>query len=115
VRTSWRNDRGSGSVLSLALVATIMCLAGLLFPFTGLLVVHGHAQALSDQAALASADVLSGITVGVPCTVALSLVEPIQKSEWTCLTVGDDAYVSGTVTYGPISFDVKSRAGPPQD
>jgi hypothetical protein len=100
--------------MSLALVATVVCLAGLLLPFTGLLVVHGHAQALSDQAALASADVLSGITVGVPCTVALSRVEPIQKSEWTCLTVGDDAYVSGTVTYGPISFEVRSRAGPPQ-
>lgn len=108
-------ETGAGSVLSLALLGGIMCSAAVLLPVVGVYVVHNRAQSASDQSALAAADALNGVTWGVPCAVAQSIFDTVASSEWTCQTVGDDAYVSGTVTYGPISFDVKSRAGPPQD
>lgn len=113
VRTLVFSDSGSGTVLSLGLVASIVCGLGLVLPVVGLLVVHDRAQSASDQAALAAADALSGLTLGTPCDEAKRRWAVIRASRWECVTVGGDAYVSGTVTYGPLEFGIKSRAGSP--
>lgn len=108
-----RDEMGAGSVLSIALIGSIVCATGLVLPVVGLLVVHDRAQSVSDQAALAAADALNGVTLGEPCDVASLALEPVRASVWQCETVGGDAYVSGTLTYGPLEFAVKSRAGAP--
>ena len=109
------DDEGAGSVLSIALLGSVVCGVGILLPLVGLLVVHGQAQAVSDQAALSAADALNGITWGEPCDIAQSALGSIRASAWTCQTVGGDAYISGDVTFGPLTFGVKSRAGNPDD
>jgi secretion/DNA translocation related TadE-like protein len=108
-----RDETGAGSVLSLALMGSLVCAMGLMLPVVGLLVVHDRAQTVSDQAALAAADALNGVTAGEPCDLAILAVESVRASVWRCVTVGGDAYVSGTLTYGSLEFGVKSRAGAP--
>ncbi len=114
VRKFLADERGAGSVLSLAVLATVVCVAGLLAPVVGLLVVHDRAQSLSDQAALAAADALNGVTLGEPCEVASAELESVRASTWRCQTSGEDAFVSGLLTFGPLRFEVRSRAGSPE-
>ena len=113
--TDMRGEEGAGSVLSLAVIGSIVCVLGLLLPVAGLFVVHDQAQTLSDQAALNAADALNGITWGEPCAIARSNVGEIRASQWTCQIAESDVYVSGEVTFGPLTFEVKSRAGAPDN
>ena len=115
VRDFNSDECGAGSVLSLAVLATVACVAGLLAPIIGLLVLHDRAQALSDQAALAAADALNGVILGVPCEVASAELESVRASSWRCQTRGEDAFVSGSFTFGPLRFEVRSRAGSPEE
>lgn len=108
------DEHGAGSVLSLAVFATVVCVAGLLAPVVGLLLVHDRAQTRSDHAALAAADALNGVTLGEPCEVAAAELESVRASMWHCQTSGDDAFVSGLLTFGPLRFEVRSRAGSPE-
>jgi secretion/DNA translocation related TadE-like protein len=105
------NDEGAGTVTALTVVATLVTFAGLLLPLVGLAVVQVRAQALSDRAALAAADAMTGAQVGLPCEVAADIVASMRADGWTCDLDSGDAFVTLRVPFGPIHVDVRSRAG----
>ena len=107
------NDVGAGTVTALTTIATLVTVAGLVLPFAGLMVVQVRAQALSDRAALAAADAMSGALVGQPCAVAADIVAAMRADTWSCDLDAGDAFVTLRVPFGPLYVDVRSRAGLP--
>ena len=114
-RRAWRaalvDNEGAGAVTSLTVVATLVMVAGLMLPSVGLMVVHVRAQALSDRAALAAADAMTGALPGHPCELAAEIVSALRADAWSCDLDAGDAFVTLRVPFGPIHVDVRSRAG----
>lgn len=116
VREFVRNEVGAGSIMSLALVATLVRVTGLVLPIAGFFVVHDRAQSASDTAALTAADVLNGVVTGEPhqpCAIVSDELATVHATALSCDVVGGDVYVSASLAYGPIRFVVTSRAGSP--
>ncbi len=63
-------DRGSGSILAVAILAAMLCLVSLLLPLVAVLSAKQRVSAAADASALAAADVAVGILPGIPCTEA---------------------------------------------
>ncbi|MCU1419075.1 MAG: hypothetical protein JWR57_244, partial [Mycetocola sp.] len=59
-------ERGSGSVLAVALVASVLMLAGLVLPLNAALMTRQLTANAADAAALAAADTASGLVAGYP-------------------------------------------------
>jgi secretion/DNA translocation related TadE-like protein len=110
----WSTDRGSGSLSVVALGGAVATLTALALPlYIGLAERHSIASA-ADAAALAAANVASGLFVGYPCakaaTVAAANTTEITRCEIDGLivTVG----VTGAVLGIPVT--VVATAGPPR-
>lgn len=128
-RTRLRDDRGSGTVLTLSVVAAILLVAGLLGLLAGALLAHARAQGAADLAALAAAGRLqrqsllaaadgstSGGSVGVdgtPCALAETVADRNGARLGGC-EAGPGNTVTLTVAVdGPIgSVTARARAGP---
>ena len=110
-RATLLDDEGAGAVTALTVIATLVMAAGLVLPFVGLITVQVRAQALSDRAALAAADAMTGVLVGIPCELAAEIVTSMRADTWSCDLDGGDAFVTLRVPFGPIHVDVRSRAG----
>lgn len=67
-------ERGAGSILALAILATIVATLLLIAPLCRALVIRSELTGIADAAALAAADVARGIVPGVPCEIAASVV-----------------------------------------
>jgi secretion/DNA translocation related TadE-like protein len=65
-----RDERGAGSVLAVAIVAAMVCVAAMAIPLYSVLVRKQAVAGAADAAALAAADVRVGILAGEPCSVA---------------------------------------------
>jgi secretion/DNA translocation related TadE-like protein len=70
-----RDERGSGSALGLAVIATTIALMLLVVPLYTVFAARARASAAADAAALAAADVAIGILPGSPCSLAASVAE----------------------------------------
>ncbi|MBK4348811.1 Rv3654c family TadE-like protein [Lacisediminihabitans changchengi] len=70
MRCRWSDDRGSGSILAVALTAGMLCLAGVCAPLLAALPALQKTAGAADASALAAADVASGALPGVPCDAA---------------------------------------------
>ncbi len=68
-----RDDRGSGSILAVAVIAAVLAVASLLVPVSLALSAKRQAANAADAAALAAADTAVGILPGAPCDAAASL------------------------------------------
>ncbi|MCU1403444.1 MAG: hypothetical protein JWM70_1768 [Microbacteriaceae bacterium] len=107
------NDRGSGSILAVAVMATMLGTVSLLVPLYGVLVAKQQAAGAADAAALAAADVAVGIVAGQPCSVAASLATANGASLGRCQV--DGVIVTVTVRVPAFGFEVgaAATAGPP--
>lgn len=86
-------EKGSGTVLGLGVMATMVSLfAGLQTPLTQLY-LESKAQAIADLAAVAAADSLRGLASGIPCTVAGVVVAENGGKLATCRIVENTVYV----------------------
>ncbi len=106
-----RSETGAGSVLALMVMASCVAFVSLLLPLVAVGVVHERAQALSDQAALAAANALSGAMPGIPCDAAGDVVAQMHTQTWSCILDHGDAFVVIEVSFGPVVISVRSRAG----
>ena len=101
-----RQERGSGSIVTVGLGAALVAMLTLLLPlYTGLATRHAVA-ASADAAALAAADVASGLLTGFPCQRA----EAVARRNATAL---DDCVIDGLVVTVSVSrsiFGVAARA-----
>ncbi|MGO2111030.1 MAG: Rv3654c family TadE-like protein [Pseudoclavibacter sp.] len=105
-------DRGSGSVLAVALIAASLAFAIALVQVLGAFAAHQRAQAAADAAALAAADTISGRAPGDPCENATNLADAHAASVHDCEVDGSEATVTIEVDAGWISVFATARAGP---
>lgn len=106
-------ERGSGSVLALALVAVMLVLAVTL---TGMMAAHAlrtRAAVAADSAALAAADTASGRVPGDPCARAAEIAARHDTALAECGATRAGALVRVTVTLLGMPFSVAARAGLP--
>jgi secretion/DNA translocation related TadE-like protein len=107
------DDRGSGSLLAVSIVAAMLALVSLLLPLSIVLSAKQRAAAVADVAALAAADVAVGALPGVPCDSASSAAKANGALLGDCRV--DGAIVTVAVGITILGFDVRARAtaGPP--
>ena len=111
-----RAERGSGTVLALALVFVLL-VAG---TAVGLLaqagVLASRAAAAADLAALAAADAARGLAPGEPCAVAAEVAARNDARISSCSIEGGDTVQVGTELLERSPFGIATglaRAGPP--
>ena len=111
--SEWRGDRGSGSLLGLAIVGSLAAVVTLLVP---LIVGLGIRESLSDAvdaAALAGADVAAGIAPGIPCEAAARLAVANGVSLNACAVDGLVVTVRTDRQFLGLELDATATAGPP--
>ncbi|MFC8041131.1 Rv3654c family TadE-like protein [Paenarthrobacter sp. NPDC057355] len=114
---SFDSERGSGSVLALALgtVVTALLLSVLLLAQAG--VMASRAASAADLAALAGADAARGLTSGEPCAVAAEVVRHHNAILSSCVVAGGEVVEVVTELAYPFRWGVatgRARAGPPR-
>jgi secretion/DNA translocation related TadE-like protein len=82
------SERGSGSVLALALGLGLVALTAVLVPLYGAYAVRQSVAAAADAAALAGADVASGLVPGYPCATAARVARSNGASIVSCTVDG---------------------------
>ncbi len=102
------------SVSTLGVVSVIAGLAVALAVVGGAAVAAERLAGIADAAALAAADAASGAVSGVPCDEAARVAEVGEAILRECDVEGLVATVTVGGAYGGISFDARSRAGPPE-
>ena len=109
-------DRGSGTVLALALGLVLLMAAVLIALLAQAAALASRAGAAADLAALAAADAARGITDGEPCSVAGEVARRHQARILSCsLGPGETVQVRTQLDAGTM-FGVATglaRAGPP--
>ncbi|MEV7662901.1 Rv3654c family TadE-like protein [Paenarthrobacter sp. NPDC089316] len=109
-------ERGSGSVLALALGAVVMALLLGLLLLAQAGVMASRAASAADLAALAAADAARGLTSGEPCAVAADVVGHHSATLTSCTVVGGEVVEVVTELAYPFNWGVakgRARAGPP--
>jgi secretion/DNA translocation related TadE-like protein len=107
------SDRGSGSILGLAVIGVTMMLTAVAVPAFALLAVGQSVRNAADAAALAAADTASGAVAGVPCEVAAAAATLNGASVADCVVDGLIATVTVTRDVGGFTMVTRARAGPP--
>jgi secretion/DNA translocation related TadE-like protein len=108
-----RGERGSGSLLAVAVIAATIAVVSLLVPLAVALSGVERARAAADASALAAADVAVGISPGVPCESAAAVAAANGARLDGCSV--DGAVDTGGVAVTVLGLGVRSRAtaGPP--
>lgn len=107
------HDRGSGSLLTIALVGSVTALMGLCLPIFAGLAVRQSVAGAADSAALAAADVMSGLVPGYPCDSARRVAEANGATLASCEPDGLVVSVSATRQFAGIAITSSATAGPP--
>ena len=106
-------ERGSGSILGVAIIAAVLATVLLLVPLYTVLATKQRIAGAADAAALAAADVAVGITPGIPCEVAASLARANGAAVSACQVDGLVATIRvGTIVLG-FAVSATATAGPP--
>ncbi|MCX7520927.1 hypothetical protein OSC27_01405 [Microbacterium sp. STN6] len=108
------DERGSGSLVAVAIAASVMMLTTVFVTVAGALAVRQSVESAADAAALAAADTVSGAVPGFPCDAAGTAAR--LASGAVLETCRLDGLVATVVVERPwLSFSVRAaaRAGPP--
>lgn len=108
------DDRGSGSVLAVALVmaAVVIGLSGV--GAAAALTARQRTIGSADSAALAAADAASGAIGGLPCQVADGVARGNRVRLVACHADGLEVTVTVVGSFAGIPIEARSRAGPPR-
>ena len=109
-----RDDRGSGSVLALAVVAMLAVLALAAVGVGAALAQRQRVIAAADAGALAAADTALGIHPGIPCDEAARVVEAHGATLAACEVDGVVATVTASAPVVGVLVTAEARAGPPR-
>lgn len=105
-------QRGSGTLLGLALLATLATLgSGAVIVSMGF-VEASRVQGVANQASLAASDVSRGVAPGHPCRVASQIVTAAQYRMGRCEVRGGEALVTVTGVWWSMPIEKRARAGP---
>lgn len=107
------SDAGSGSVLALAVLGATLVLLLTLLPLSMALSVRQTVAGTADAAALAAADVASGLLPGFPCAQAEIVARANATSLEACHLDGLIATVRVGSTVLGIPVTALATAGPP--
>ena len=107
-------ERGSGSLLGLAIIGSVAAVVTLLVPLVIGLGIHESLAAGADAAALAAADVASGVAPGFPCVVAARLAAANGVSLDTCRVDGLVVTVRTDRHFLGLDLGATATAGPPR-
>ena len=111
---AWKaGERGSGSVLAVAVVGAVAALTLLLLPILGLLTIGQSVRAAADASALAGADTAAGLVPGVPCELAQRAADLNTARLVECTVDGLVVTVTVTRNAGGFVLSSRARAGPP--
>lgn len=107
------SERGSGSILAVAIVAVFFAALALLVPLMLVLGAKQVAAGAADAAALAAADAAIGIRPGPPCPIADAVASANGAAVTDCRV--DGVVVTVRVSVPAAGFQVLSAAsaGPP--
>ena len=108
-----RNDRGSGSILGIAVVGSVIALVSLALPLYIGLSVRASVEGAADAAVLAAADVASGIAPGTPCAKAAQIAAANSARISTCTTDGLVVIVVAERPFLGLQLTAGAKAGPP--
>lgn len=103
------NESGAGSVIAIALMVALSGLGMLFLVQTNSVVMRVSVEQAADNAAIAAADSLRGLTTGTPCESAELVAVRSGFAVKRCQFVGNDVLVelvSGSIT-------ARARAGEP--
>lgn len=109
----WGVDRGSGSILAVALIAAMLAFAALLVPLSLVIAAKHQAAGAADSAALAAAEVAVGIHSGLPCEAASSSARSNGGLLGKCRTDGAVVTVQVLVPVLQFTATATATAGPP--
>jgi secretion/DNA translocation related TadE-like protein len=105
-------ERGSGSVLAVALAGAIVCLAAVVVPLYMVLAVRSSVAGAADAAALAAADARVGATTGFPCERASEVAAANGASVTGCTVDGLVATVTVHREMAGFTIEQTASAGP---
>ncbi|MGU3409994.1 Rv3654c family TadE-like protein [Microbacterium sp. M1A1_1b] len=105
-------DRGSATVVMVAVVAAVLVLSSSVLAAAAIRGAEVRAQGAADAAALSGAAALVGLVPGTPCSIAATVVVAAAESLASCDTAGSVVRVAVTVRSGPITVGADAVAGP---
>ena len=108
-------ERGAGSILAVALVAGMLCLAVLIAPLLAALPAVQRAAGAADAAALAAADVASGALPGIPCEAAARVARANGATLGRCELDGIVATTTVGLRVAGIEITASATAASPQE
>lgn len=106
-------DKGSGSILAVAIMGATALLAGMLLPLDAVLQAKQQTADAADAAALAGADAAVGIIPGFPCQEAGRVAESNGASLGGCEVDGEVVTVRADRTVFGLRVTGTATAGPP--
>lgn len=106
-------DRGAASVLATAICACLVLAAITVIPASMALAAAQRADGAADSAALAAADVASGLEPGSPCDAAELVATANGVQLGSCAVDGMIVTVQVDTGSGPLSVQARATAGPP--
>ncbi|HEV7740978.1 MAG TPA: Rv3654c family TadE-like protein [Pseudolysinimonas sp.] len=106
------DERGSGSVLALALLGAAVIVAVAVLGLGSALATRQRVIAAADGAALAAADAAAGAVPGDPCAAASGVAAANRATLVDCALDGLVATVEVSGRFGPVPFRARSTAGP---
>lgn len=107
-----KNDRGSGTILALAMVALAIGVFSLSQLVAVNLISHRRLQATVDAMAIGAADALRGLNTGFPCPVAGEIGLNNGVGLDTCRIVGFEVFISAHSQGVGIVLSANALAGP---
>lgn len=108
-----RDERGSGAVLGVGVLALVAALVLAALPLGRILAARQTLIGAADAAALAAADIASGRMPGVPCEAAAAIAGRLDVALEECVLEGDVARVVVAAEVGGLPLRASARAGPP--
>jgi secretion/DNA translocation related TadE-like protein len=108
------DERGSGGILALIVLALIAVLALAVVGVGVALAARQRVVSAADAGALAAADTALGIHPGVPCQRAAEVVAAHGATLTACSLEGVVATVEASASFAGIPIEVSARAGPPR-
>lgn len=106
-------ERGSGTVLALAILAVVAAVTAAVVLVCGAWAARQRAAVAADAAALAGAEVAVGRSVGEPCAQARLVARANGATLADCVVAGVAVQVTAVVPYAGWQSAVPARAGPP--
>ena len=104
-------ERGSGSVLALAVLGAALSVLLISVALLVANVAHSRAIAVAQVAAIQAADAHRGLVVGVPCELAHRAASVNGAALTLCESTDRGMVVEVRVSYAGVDFRARAHAG----